>query len=372
MCSVKDQFKVLVCKFNDIDNSKHKQDSVEYQEGLSRFISEVLEFKKVVYDKLCMFSTNESIEDVATESIPFLSIDFYLAQLMVKKQYVGNDFESKYNSGRYYKIQWLAKSVQLHMQFLMCLYDYDLLDSKISSILERIKDKRNPTLEELFPQPRSKTDIVKAEQKRQIKIEFFKQNKRLEKSLERLESEYRVHEQENEDGNFGIDEEVKRKLYLTALQHQSMKSFNELEGILMELELLNNIIKMGSKPDLVEADADKGELRPFEYTAKVEVLNKPILSKHGKVLRNFTLLDKQSQFKNGVFGYGQYGPTMTVEELLEKEFESGRVLQGGEEVEKEVDEDNEEWNNKQTYKAREWDEFKEANPRGSGNTMNNG
>lgn len=65
---------------------------------------------------------------------------------------------------------------------------------------------------------------------------------------------------------------------------------------------------------------------------------------------------------------------MSVEEFLEKEWEEGRVLQGGENdtAEHKEDEDNERWQDEQTYKAREWDEFTEANPRGSGNTINRG
>lgn len=51
---------------------------------------------------------------------------------------------------------------------------------------------------------------------------------------------------------------------------------------------------------------------------------------------------------------------MSVEEFLDKEFEEGRVLQGSEEPEQAPDEENMDWQDRETYKAREWDEFKES------------
>ena len=47
---------------------------------------------------------------------------------------------------------------------------------------------------------------------------------------------------------------------------------------------------------------------------------------------------------------------------------------GGEQsgVRQQPDEDNVEKADQETMKAREWDEFVEANPKGSGNTLNRG
>jgi hypothetical protein len=48
-------------------------------------------------------------------------------------------------------------------------------------------------------------------------------------------------------------------------------------------------------------------------------------------------------------------------------------LEGGTDPAKpEVDEDDMEAVDRETYKAREWDDFKDENPRGAGNTMNMG
>jgi hypothetical protein len=66
---------------------------------------------------------------------------------------------------------------------------------------------------------------------------------------------------------------------------------------------------------------------------------------------------------------------MTIDEYLEEEKRRGGIIEGGGEasgIKAEPDEDNYEKADEETMKAREWDEFVEANPKGSGNTLNRG
>jgi immunoglobulin-binding protein 1 len=58
---------------------------------------------------------------------------------------------------------------------------------------------------------------------------------------------------------------------------------------------------------------------------------------------------------------------MSIDEYLQKEMERGNFLQGTNPVV-----DNEESSEEDIIKARKWDEFKDHNPRGSGNRMNRG
>lgn len=101
----------------------------------------------------------------------------------------------------------------------------------------------------------------------------------------------------------------------------------------------------------------------------------PILSKEGKPLKPFTLLDKRQQLRDGVFGPDHSLPTMTIDEYLEEEKRRGGMIEGGGEqsgMPTEPEEDNFIKADIETMKAREWDEFVEANPKGSGNTLNRG
>lgn len=66
---------------------------------------------------------------------------------------------------------------------------------------------------------------------------------------------------------------------------------------------------------------------------------------------------------------------MTIDEYLAEEKRRGGMIDGGGEqsgVQEVVDEDDMEKADLATMKAREWDEFTEANPKGSGNTLNRG
>lgn len=99
----------------------------------------------------------------------------------------------------------------------------------------------------------------------------------------------------------------------------------------------------------------------------------PLLSKSGKPLQPFTLMDKRTDLQQGVFRSGHNLPTMTIDEYLEEERRRGGILEGGTRNEvPEPDEDDLDKADEETMKARAWDEFKEDNPRGSGNTLNRG
>lgn len=101
----------------------------------------------------------------------------------------------------------------------------------------------------------------------------------------------------------------------------------------------------------------------------------PLLSSTGKPLQPFTLLDKRSQLRDGVFRPSHNLPTMSIDEYLEEERRRGGIIEGGGNAnanQPEPDEDNLEQVDAATMKAREWDEFVEANPKGAGNTLNRG
>ena len=98
------------------------------------------------------------------------------------------------------------------------------------------------------------------------------------------------------------------------------------------------------------------------------------MSTSGKPLQPFTLTDKRTQLRDGVFRPGHNLPTMSIDEYLEEERRRGGIIEGGgnNAPAPEIDEDNTALADAETMKAREWDEFKESNPKGSGNTLNRG
>lgn len=364
--SANEQYDALLKVYNEqIEHSTSRQDALEFQNIITSTIEKLLSLKSIIYDKLALFSSNETVEDVSTRSLKFLSIDYYLALLFSKKQVCQlNEPAAKSKM----KLKFLEKTVQLFMQFLVTLQDYEILDSFLSKKIESLEETYNPSLNELYSQPSHGEDLSGAQRKREQKIEMFRQSKSVKEKLALIESKYKSHEISNDD-----DEQL-RELYLQRLQSLSYQAFAEMEQILYEVELLKNFTKNAPTPSTtLQGPLKETSKDALGYTDKLESLNKPLLSKQGKVLRNFTLIDQKTELQNKVRGYGQYGPTMSVEEFLQKEWEENRVLQGGEEPQdKQKNEDDMDWQDKETYKAREWDEFKENVPKGSGNTMNRG
>jgi len=169
-----------------------------------------------------------------------------------------------------------------------------------------------------------------------------------------------------------------------------MQAIQALEMITMELDMLAKAPPPSSEPHPAQAQEDDARRRGHKvdpYNEKLDAIPSSIkggnlLSKDGKPLRPFVLLDKRQQLKDGVFGPGHNLPTMTIDEYLEEERRRGGIVEGGGFVlrfhvicsiltvcrEKsgerlEVDEDDYEAADRATMKARAWDEYIEQNPK---------
>lgn len=160
------------------------------------------------------------------------------------------------------------------------------------------------------------------------------------------------------------------------------QSFQAMDLLVQELSMLSVMRNAAPAPDLREQDDPRRRIaEQSAYSDRIDaplsqLLKRgkgPILSKEGKPMQPFTLLDRRTQLQQGVFKPSHNLPTMSIDEYLEEEKRRGNVIQGGDQsAGQEIDEDDLEKADEETMKARAWDEFTEANPRGSGNTLNRG
>jgi hypothetical protein len=220
----------------------------------------------------------------------------------------------------------------------------------------------------------SLTTAKDANARRDAKIARFREEKELKRKLEYLQQNPRLAEE---------DEQAVRELNLTNLAFMVHQTFQSLESIAMEL----CIISLAPPPPPSGQTAPGPDERQDGRGARDGYDDRldshkpglkytgPILSSDGKPMRPFTLLDKRQQLRQGVFRPDHSLPTMTIDEYLEEEKRRGGMIEGGGEqsgIQPEPDEDNLELADAETMKAREWDEFKEDNPKGAGNTINRG
>ncbi len=178
-----------------------------------------------------------------------------------------------------------------------------------------------------------------------------------------------------------IDEDTTRQLYFTELELFASQSFQSLDMIVQESSILSQAQSESQSSHPILDMRKNGRSGSDGYSERLDgsvpqiARGGPLLSKEGKPLQPFTITDKRSQLRQGVFRPGHNLPTMTIEDYLEEEKRRGGIVDGSGESQKppvEPDEDNIELADQETMKVRAWDEYTEANPKGAGNTLNRG
>jgi hypothetical protein len=318
-----------------------RHDSDEHQHALEKVLQQWIELKTTISHR-AIFSSNESLEDINTSEIKYLSVDYQLAELYA-------EFAKPTRAHN------LKKSIVCYLHYLTNLSNYRLLDEAQQMKYDRIR--QSPFEIQALHET--------AQLRRDEKIANYKLEKQLAAKLDQLEK------LENDDNEYNnTDEELIRELYVDRLKSLALKDFDNIRVIAQELEIVQTM----PESKIVEIHDERTKSKdPTQFTEKLEYINRDMLSKEGKILRPFTLV-KRDDLKKKVFGTGQYLPTMTVEEFLEQELANGGIITGGgnDGPEESEDEDDLDKADAETYKQREWDDFTESHAKGSGNTINRG
>ncbi|EGV60166.1 Type 2A phosphatase-associated protein 42 [Yamadazyma tenuis] len=328
--TVGERYEHLISKFTALEAKPIPKNSKEYQTQLYSLIKQFKFIDKIIAD-LDLFSDNEFIEEINVNYLPFLNVNYYLGELFLNFMVDAN----------------LELSI-----------DFKADNLKISSEYFNLYLQRLIELELLNP---LQTKQLKGYSlNREEKIQQYRYQKELEGKLAL------VHTTEDED--------IKRQLYLDHINLLTIRALHHLQMIEMEIQVLSN------RPSSIEEisapiqpnNEDRRKQTADDYTTRLETLpqNQPIqnLLSKGRVLQPFTLT--RQDLKNKVFGTGQVLPSMTVEEYLDYELANGKMAQPEEPPANSDDEDED--NEDEEYRKREWDDWKDANPKGIGNTMNRG
>jgi immunoglobulin-binding protein 1 len=239
---------------------------------------------------------------------------------------------------------------------------YDLLSDSDKKVFERYQAN---------PSKFSTASLTDASARREAKIARFRQDKALTEKIDYLSKN---------SSTLTTDESTVRELYLTRLAYTVSQTFSSLENLALEFHILT----LAPPPGAPEPqDPRRQAADPTGYSDRLDgslsqlypSKGGPILSPTGRPLQPFTLLDSRQKVADGVFRSGHNLPTMSIDEYLEEERRRGGIIEGGgaaSGIAPEPDEDNYEKADAETMKARQWDEFTEANPKGAGNTMNMG
>lgn len=325
--------------------------SEEYKDLLSSCISTLKKCSELV-DRLALFSTNEEVEDVSTSNLQYLGVDYSLAELTLKS-YSPTDRKGQLN-----------EASELLESFLTRLNEYSLLRDSNRRLFESYKDSRSTF--RIIP------DSANPEAKRNTKIKRFQDEKELKSQLKVLGEQSQ---------SLNVDDEVIRKLHITELDFYAHQAFQSLDLMTQERQMLA-LMPAQPDPSAIQPDQRSRNGTNGTYSDRLDTdllhSSRPyrgILDPAGRPLQPFTITSKRTDLKKGVFKSGHNLPTMSIDEYLEEERKRGGIIEGGGEasgIAPEADEDDERVQDAATMKARNWDEFVEANPKGAGNTVNRG
>ncbi|KAI7842410.1 hypothetical protein COHA_004049 [Chlorella ohadii] len=272
--------------------------------------AECLRAAAAAVDALALFSANEDRDDLATADIKYLLIPFYQAEVA----------GYTHAADPRVRLAALSNAVQQYRAFLHCCRQYDLLSPPAEALADVAL--RQAALAEEGGSGGSGSRVMDATTLRQNKIEKFKREKVIKARIEALEQQgggSGAAAGEREDDEQRDGEEVQRELWL-------------LQVDLAALQL----------------HAAAGSLS----SAAVQ----------------------RQRLTDGVFRPSHVLPTMSVEQFGELEYarmveQQRREAAAQERRERvEAEKSAEQKEDEELRKAREWDEFKDDNPRGWGNS----
>jgi len=318
-----------------LENCELETRSKEYQDKIKNYIK-VLEQTTLLVNKLELFSTNESLDDLQTTYLKFLLIPALLGYLTLKQ--LSTSREELIRMAKVYFIDYLNR-----------LNDYKIIELDVKQLLERNEN-------EFFP--KTQPSLEQMAKERNEKLRMYNETKELDEKLTKLN--YILDDQDDSK----VDEEVVRDFFLSLIKRWINKIIDEIKSISMEEIMLRNRPQLTNRPKI----QSKNDFKPFIIT--------------------------KNEMQKKVFGLGYPSrPTVTIEEFVNQKIEEGSLsvttddyrnsLQKWaedpemknledekEEAEKDelVDRDDE----FAVQKARSWDEWKDDHKRGEGNRMNMG
>ncbi|KAG0701773.1 TAP42-like protein [Suillus ampliporus] len=360
------------------------------QELIQSAVTDLKELNRRVA-ALSLFSSNEVLEDISTRNLVYLFARCVLAEVQNRVKTTDRD-----------ERMTVLKQTQVHLR----LFIHDLDTYCIVPEVERV----------LYAQ--SASSIKDAAKRREVKIKQFRAEKDLRARIEAVRkrrkqtpmgdlsqtdfdlirsllpsTEAPQVSDEDEDEDDSETDEILREVILLLLRLNYAQAYSQLESMDQELELLCSAPPPPSPGP--PADERKNRHKEEDDMWKLDAQSRigesgPLLDSNGKPLRPFTILpagaSDRARLQAQVFGPGHRLPTMSIDEYLKIEQERGNIITGGGPQSEEQPTSSEQLaidsemdgvfgemkSEEKRQKDEQWAQFKDANPRGAGNTMNRG
>jgi len=318
-----------------IENASVSSNDKLFQEAISVCIKS-LEKCTTIVNTLELFCSNETIDEVQTSSVKYLILPALLGFLNLNCQ-------TKELSDR---LNFIRIAEVYFKDFLFRCKNYELCENS----LKYFDDELDCNGEDKSTAPSDSNAI------RQKKIEQYKVKKELEEKEKKLK--------------FALEkpefEEYVREYYLILLERWILIAVEELENIKREKDILKTIPNKDSSKSIKESFQETKPLKPIIIT-KNEI-QKKVFGLGYPSIPIMTVDDFYFQrFHKQITEQKAQPSTLS---LQEKALRGEGLAKDEEEIEKEelLDKDDPIC----LMRARQWDEWKDDNPRGSGNRKNKG
>ena len=313
-----------------------------------------LERLKKAIERESIFSSNESVDDVDTEDLHLVTVDYYLGHVLLSMPF----------KAPAERLAALEKSEASMYKFLLDCERYGLVGKED---LESIREMESGSEGDLPPG-----------RARERKIGRLRRQQASSKKMGELKEELRsVLDQKSSDPARAVREEgLKREVGLLKVESLAREALNEMSTSSREKEMLARMVQMAgvANPD------QEADMRVRRSVPEEEANRKGLEVTHiSKV--NGELEMKRETIRANIFKPTVAPPTMTVEEYgeiaykkamerAEREKNAPKPDRRYKQLVEDGDEDNEELVDIASKKDRDWDDWKEDNPKGWGNKAN--
>jgi len=321
------------------DNSPLPSNHPDYQQE-ARHALQLFDDVADLISQQQLFSTNEELDDIRTDLLRYLLVPYYQAELHLKV--VDNERLDHLNSAKLYFAHFLGRCEKLR---LVHKDDIKALHSDIAG----------------DPASRRATLIARMKREKEAKA-----------NLQAVEDQMSKKGTNNSDTTIGngsgggenVDEEIHRSYLLAFIHVCIIKSVQQAELTEKEFKMLETVANMPNQPTTRDSRGNNITTTVNKYNNNNN--NKPIA---------YTILPggKRVDLAAQVFRPGFNMATMTPEQAYEAEVRAGRMVTGGGPQQQSKgnssdEEDDDIDNEEKVRKARAWDDFKDDNPKGWGNS----
>lgn len=351
-------------------------------------------------------SNNDVLDDVATSSLEFIGVEYHLGRAfsMLPTHQLGGSNSNGASPSLLRKTN-ITRAIDYFHAYLKKVDQLDLLNEATTKEYHILLD-----MEEIHNDAKSKPStsrMMNQGQMREMKIKRFQRKKLASQKQAQLQSllqrRSRLGLAEEEEMEGHDLESLSRTLHIETLRLYAEECLEEIQSCNSELEMLDMAIKMergrmlSQDPRMQSDDPNhsrngssaSNRLASRQPLQMTQITQHPLtgeLQMQTQQVMNGQLkpIMQRQEVANQVFRPGWNQPTMTLEELGEREradairrAEQQKVAEAEakfkprryEQLVKDGMEDDEKLVEASAKLDRDWDAWKEENPRGSGNKM---